>query len=140
MPMRRTRTRASSRPSGAPTISARKKPVRNRSAESSSCLKKSPRDDQLPQPYQRLCERHHEGRAGAATGDLPERDAGKEAEPEREVAADGLCTSVTYFSGRQSSAMQTIPARAAVLVEPQLQLPRFHEGPMKSATFAATLR
>ena len=44
MPMRSTRTRASSMPSGAPTASASTKPVRNSSLESSSWLMNSPRE------------------------------------------------------------------------------------------------
>ena len=42
MPMRSTRTRASSMPSGMPTTSARMKPVRNSCAESRNWLMNSP--------------------------------------------------------------------------------------------------
>ena len=82
MPTRSARTRASSMPSGMPTTSASTKPVMNSSAES-KLADEFAGHDQLPQPHQRLRERHHEGRAGRAPGDLPERDADGKAEPER---------------------------------------------------------
>src|SRR6185369_16513076 len=46
--------------------------------------------DELPQPHQRLAERHHEGPAGRAACDLPQREADEDAEPERRVAAKGV--------------------------------------------------
>src|ERR1051325_2895014 len=158
MPIRSTRTRANSKPTGAPTTSASRKPVRKSSADSNSWLMKLPRvischsrtsvsengtmkarlverpaisqmarpartlsstglwrrtapaagrprharrggararpdeiaaRDQLPQPHQRLRERHHEGAAGRAPGDLPDGEAGEDAEQHGAVAADG---------------------------------------------------
>ncbi len=76
-------------PSGAPTISASTKPVRNSSAESKNWVMNSPRVTSCQSRTSVSENGTMKAALVAAAGDLPQRDAGENAEPERRVAADG---------------------------------------------------
>ena len=92
------------------------KPVKNRVAESANCLKKSP--PTMSCHSLRRVSQNGTMKAAlvAAAGGLPKRDADKDADPERDVAADGLVHVCHLFSVVTARTAGDPVARRAVIL------------------------